>query len=127
MRPFAPLGAGLAGLAVLLGAFGAHVLEARLEPEALATFETGARYQLAHALALLILGLTPLRYGPGVRAAGWLFVAGCVLFSGSLYGLGLGGPRWLSMVAPLGGGSFLAGWLVLTVSFTRPRAESASA
>lgn len=122
MTTFATVGAVLGGLGVALGAFGAHGLAAVLAPADLAVFETGVRYQLYHALALVVLGLsgTPLSH-PLARAAGWLFVLGVVLFSGSLYGLTLVGPRSLGLVTPLGGVALLAGWGCLAAAVTRLR------
>ncbi len=113
-RLFLGIGAAAAGLAVALGAFGAHLLRGRLAAEALATFEVGARYHMYHALALLAVALVRVHWpGPATAAAGWLFVAGIVLFSGSLYGLALTGQRWLGAVTPLGGLAFLLGWAAL--------------
>ena len=111
---FALAGSLSAFLAVAAGAFGAHALRARLAPDLLAAFETGARYQMYHALALLVLAWAVTRWpGTPVRAAGWLFIGGTVLFSGSLYLLALTGTRWLGAVTPLGGLLFLSGWLAL--------------
>ncbi|HEU4698740.1 MAG TPA: DUF423 domain-containing protein [Gemmatimonadales bacterium] len=118
-RLFFALGAVSAFLAVAAGAFGAHGLRARLAPELLAVFETAARYQMYHALALLAVAWVAGRVGPASALpawAGWLFVAGTVLFSGSLYLLTLTGTRWLGAVTPLGGVAFLAGWLCLALS-----------
>ena len=119
-RLFLSLGAGSAAMGVALGALGAHALRARLEPRMLDAFEVAVRYQMYHALALLavawVAGRSPGTLAP---AAGWLFVAGTVLFSGSLYGLSLGGPRWLGPVTPLGGAAFIAGWLCLAVAAWR--------
>ncbi|HRO59232.1 MAG TPA: DUF423 domain-containing protein [Burkholderiaceae bacterium] len=110
-RLFFGLGAACALLAVGAGAFGAHALRARLDPAMLAVFETGARYQMYHALGLLAVGwAASLRPSLSVRLAGWLFVAGIVLFSGSLYLLTLGGVRALGFVTPFGGVAMLAGW-----------------
>ena len=119
-RTFLLLGALSAGLAVALGAFGAHGLRARLSPADLATFETGARYQMYHALALLAVAWVAAQV-PGAlpRAAGWLFVAGTVVFSGSLYVLVLTGQRWLGAVTPIGGVAFLAGWICLALAALR--------
>lgn len=113
-RTFLALGSISALIAVAAGAFGAHALKTRLAPELLAVFETGARYQMFHALGLLgaAWASTRLPGGP-VAAAGWLFAAGTVLFSGSLYLLALTGARWLGAVTPLGGAAFLAGWACL--------------
>jgi len=111
-RLFVTLGALLAGLGVAAGAFGAHGLRQRLSPELLAVFETGVRYQVYHALALLAVGAVVGRW-PGAATAGWLFVAGIAIFSGSLFVLALSGVRWLGAITPLGGLCFLLGWGVL--------------
>src|SRR4051794_6821711 len=96
------LGAVSAFVAVAAGAFGAHALRARLSPELLAVFETGARYQMYHALGLVAAAWAAARWpGPLPQAAGWLFLAGTVLFSGSLYALALSGVRWLGAITPL--------------------------
>ena len=119
-RLFFTLGSVSAFLAVALGAFGAHGLRARLDAELLAVFETGARYQMYHALALLVVAWAATRWpGPPMRAAGWLFVAGTVIFSGSLYLLALTGARGFGAVTPVGGLAFLAGWLALTLGIWR--------
>ena len=110
-RLFFGLGAAFALLAVGAGAFGAHALRARLDPAMLAVFETGARYQMYHALGMLAVAwAASLRPALLVRLAGWLFVVGIVLFSGSLYLLTLGGVRALGFVTPFGGVAMLAGW-----------------
>lgn len=107
------LGALLAGVAVALGAFGAHALRARLEPRDLEIFETAVRYQMYHALALLAVGWLISREAPGAGAAAWSFLIGMALFSGSLYLMVATGQRWLGAVTPLGGVAFLIGWLLL--------------
>jgi uncharacterized membrane protein YgdD (TMEM256/DUF423 family) len=115
-RVFALSGAVSALLAVAAGAFGAHALRARLSPELLAVFETGARYEMYHALGLFGVAWVIGRAGgtaPQASWAGWLFLAGTVIFSGSLYLLALTGARWLGAVTPLGGLSFLLGWACL--------------
>ena len=113
-RLFFALGALSAFVGVALGAFAAHGLKSRLDPAMLATFEIGVRYHMYHALALLGVAWAATRWpGPWVNAGGWLFVAGIVVFSGSLYVLALTGARWLGAVTPLGGLAFLAGWLCL--------------
>lgn len=113
-RTFFLLGSLSAFLAVAAGAFGAHALEARLAPERLDTFQLAARYQMYHALALLAVAWACTRWPGGASTwAGWLFVAGTVVFCGTVYALGLGGPRWLGAITPLGGLSFLVGWLLL--------------
>jgi uncharacterized membrane protein YgdD (TMEM256/DUF423 family) len=110
--------AALAGLVgVALGAFGAHGLRGRLTPEMLAVFETGVRYQLVHAVALLAMaGLMDRLNGWLITSAGWLFFAGIVLFSGSLYLLALTGVTILGAITPLGGLAFLAGWACLAIA-----------
>ncbi|WP_416140958.1 DUF423 domain-containing protein [Marinimicrobium sp. C6131] len=102
-------------LSVMLGAFAAHGLKARLTAPALSAFETGVQYQMYHALALLAVVALLRWFGPtlSLLTAGWAFVLGVLLFSGSLYGLALGGPRWLGPVTPLGGLCFMAGWVLL--------------
>jgi uncharacterized membrane protein YgdD (TMEM256/DUF423 family) len=108
----------VAGLiAVGFGAFGAHGLRGRLTPEMLAVFETGVRYQMYHALALLLVAaLSPQLPGKAIAAAGWLFLAGIVIFSGSLYLLAVTGVTVLGAITPIGGVAFLAGWALLIVS-----------
>ena len=113
-RFFVAAGCVSAFMAVALGAFGAHGLRTRLVPDMLSVFEVAVRYQMYHALALLGVGALAGRVAAGPAAvAGWLFVVGTVVFSGSLYALSLTGHRWLGAVTPLGGVAFLAGWLVL--------------
>jgi uncharacterized membrane protein YgdD (TMEM256/DUF423 family) len=113
-RIFFALGAIAAFVGVALGAFAAHGLKSRLDPAMLATFEIGVRYQMYHALALLGVAWAFTKWpGSFVTAAGWLFIAGIVVFSGSLYVLALTGTRWLGAITPLGGLAFLAGWLCL--------------
>ena len=102
-------------VAVALGAFGAHALRARLTPDMTAVWQTAVQYHAWHALAVLAVGMLLLQW-PGQRAveiAGWLFVAGIVLFSGSLYAMALTGIRGLGAVTPFGGVAFLAGWAAL--------------
>ena len=113
-RAFFALGALSALISVAAGAFGAHALRERLAPDMLAVFETGARYQMYHALGLVAVAWAVARW-PGSTAplAGWLFVAGTVLFCGSLYLLTLSGQRWLGAITPLGGLAFIAGWAAL--------------
>lgn len=108
------LGSLSALAAVALGAFGAHGLKARVTQDLLAVFEVGVRYHMYHALALLATAGAAARWpGPVVSAAGWFFVAGTVLFSGSLYALALTGQRGLGSITPLGGAAFLCGWVLL--------------
>ena len=113
-RVFAILGALSGFIAVAAGAFGAHGLRQRLSPEMLGVFETAARYQMYHALALIAVAWAATRWpGGGVYLSGWSFVVGTLLFSGSLYVLSLTGIRWLGAITPLGGAGFLLGWLSL--------------
>jgi uncharacterized membrane protein YgdD (TMEM256/DUF423 family) len=116
-RVFLGLGAMSGFVAVAAGAFGAHALRDRLSAEYLAVFETAARYQMYHALALLAVALLlSLRPVGTLQWAGWLFVVGTTLFCGSLYALALTGTRWLGAITPLGGIAFLAGWICLALS-----------
>ena len=108
-------GAVLMAAGVLLGAFGAHVLQGQLSPRGLASFQTGVQYHMLHAVGLLAVGLvagitgvsTPLRWSAR------LMLAGIVFFSGSIYLMTAGAPRWLGMVAPVGGVSFMVAWALL--------------
>lgn len=119
-RLFFGLGAASGFVAVAAGAFGAHALRARLSAEMLGVFETAARYQMYHALALMAVAWAVSRW-PGTlpQWAGWSFVAGTVLFSGSLYALALSGVRWLGAITPFGGAAFLAGWTCLALTVRR--------
>ena len=119
-RFFFALGAVSGFISVAAGAFGAHALRSLLTPEYLGIFETAARYQMYHALALLAVAWAAARW-PGAlpQWAGWLFVAGTVLFSGSLYALALSGVRWLGAITPLGGVAFLVGWACLALAARR--------
>jgi uncharacterized membrane protein YgdD (TMEM256/DUF423 family) len=114
-------GAVLGGLAVVLGAFGAHGLEDYLlEHEQAANYETAVRYQMYHALALVLVGILAERSRTTtLRLAGWCFVAGVVLFCGALYGIALLRISKLGMVAPVGGALLIAGWAALALSALR--------
>ena len=105
----------------MLGAFGAHALKARLPAELLTLWSTGVQYHLWHALGMILIGLAAAVVADGIwlRAAGLLLLVGIVLFSGSLYALALGAPKWLGAVAPLGGAAFILGWLALAVAAAR--------
>ncbi len=121
-RTFLILGALLAAAGVAAGAFAAHGLRGRLSAEMLAVFETGVRYHLIHALGLLAVGWADTQWPSGaVTAAGWLLVAGIVLFSGSLYLLALGSPRALGIVTPVGGLAFILGRVALAFGAWRGR------
>ena len=114
MRMFVILGSINMLLAVALGAFGAHGLKSRVSVEMLAVWQTAVLYHLVHALGLLLVGLLALHLP--VRAVGWALQGGIVLFSGSLYLMVLTGIRPLGMVTPLGGVTFLVGWLLLALA-----------
>ena len=119
-RIFVILGALSAAFGVGAGAFGAHALRARLEPRMLEVFETGARYQMYHAVALVLVGWAASRWpGSLTTASGWLMVAGTVFFSGSLYAMALTDIRALGAITPIGGVCFIAGWLCLMVAAIR--------
>ena len=121
-RRWVAIGAVSAAIAVAAGAFGAHGLKARLAPEMLAVWETAARYQTVHALALLAVAQAAHAWrSRWVAAAGWAFVLGTLLFSGSLYALALSGVRGLGAITPLGGVAFIAGWLCLAAAAARGR------
>ncbi len=108
---FAFLGALFAATAVAAGAFGAHALKAILDPPMLAVYETAARYQMYHALGLFVVAwLGRETESPLAIKAGWLFCAGILLFSGSLYLVALAGIKWMGALTPLGGLSFISGW-----------------
>jgi uncharacterized membrane protein YgdD (TMEM256/DUF423 family) len=114
--------AGFGFLGVLLGAFGAHGLRDHVTPELLEVWKTGVFYHLLHAVALLAVAVAGERVG-WRRAVVALFVAGIVIFSGSLYALTLTGQRWWGAVTPLGGVAFLGGWIALAVSARPSRVE----
>ena len=115
-------GSILAGTAVAAGAFGAHALQGRVEPQMLDTFATGARIQMSHALALLAVAWGVARWPEArLELAGWLLTAGTVVFSGSLYLMTLTGARWLGAVTPIGGVLLIAGWTVLAWRTARRR------
>ncbi len=118
-RIFLSVAAILAGLAVAAGAFASHALKEKLTERALEIFETGAKYQMYHALALLVVGLLLSRAQTPqtlLIAAGNAFIVGIVIFSGSLYGLSLSGIKWLGAITPLGGAAFLIGWGCLAIA-----------
>jgi uncharacterized membrane protein YgdD (TMEM256/DUF423 family) len=114
-RALVAAGAINAALAVAAGAFAAHALRERLDPRALEVFETGARYHMFHALAMIACGLV------AARVPGWIFQAGIVLFCGSLYALALSGVKLLGAVTPIGGVLFLVAWIWLAVAMLRAR------
>jgi len=117
-KVFLAAGGVAALLAVALGAFGAHALKTRIAPEMLAVWHTGIEYHIFHALGLLAVGIvaTHVPESAPLKWAGWLMLAGIVLFSGSLYLLALSGERWLGAVTPLGGLAFLAAWALFVAA-----------
>jgi uncharacterized membrane protein YgdD (TMEM256/DUF423 family) len=116
------IGAWLAAVGVGLGAFGAHGLKERVPVDRLSVWDTAAKYHLIHALALLAVAWAAERWpGTATTSAGWLFVAGIALFSGSLYALVLTGVRGLGAITPLGGLCFIAGWICLATAAMRGR------
>jgi uncharacterized membrane protein YgdD (TMEM256/DUF423 family) len=117
-RRLVTAGAALAGLAVALGAFGAHALQSRVGADALGWWRTAVEYQMWHALAVLALGLSGLRRA---KLPAWLFVAGSGVFSATLYAMALGAPRWLGAITPLGGLTLIAGWIALGVNVARSK------
>ena len=120
LRIFFSLGAGFALLSVATGAFAAHALKTRLSAEMLAIFEIGARYQMYHALGLIAVAWAFSQWNSQlVLAAGWLFVSGIAIFSGSLYALSLTGIRQLGAITPIGGLAFIVGWLLLVLAALR--------
>ena len=119
-RIFFSLGAGFALLAVAIGAFAAHALKTRLSGEMLSIFEIGARYQMYHALGLIAVAWAISQWNSQlVIAAGWLFVVGIAIFSGSLYVLSLTGIRQLGAITPIGGLAFIIGWFLLVLAALR--------
>jgi uncharacterized membrane protein YgdD (TMEM256/DUF423 family) len=114
------LGCVLMIAGVLAGAFAAHSLKQHLSADSLETWQTGARYHIYHALGLLAVAYAAGKWQSGLSSlAGWLFIVGIVLFSGSLYVLAISGVRWLGAITPLGGLSFLAGWACLALAAWR--------
>jgi uncharacterized membrane protein YgdD (TMEM256/DUF423 family) len=113
-------GAIAAFIGVALGAFGAHSLRTKLTPDMLNIFEVGVRYQMYHALGLIAVAWAITRWPEAnLNAAGWAFIVGIVIFSGSLYLLTLTDTRWLGAITPIGGIAFLIGWAILVWSVAR--------
>ncbi len=127
VRALVVAGALLGMLAVVAGTFAAHVLDKSLDAKTINTFEVAVRYHMYHALATLGAAWVYTRWpGRMPLLAGWFFIAGAVLFSGSLYVLVATGAKWLGMVAPIGGSAFLVGWLLLGLSAFSPVTASSS-
>lgn len=112
------VGAILGGLGVIAGAFGAHGLKDSMNEKSLEIFETAAKYQMYHALALLAVGLLGLqvRSSTLLNVAGWSFLIGTLIFSGTLYALALSGIRWLGAITPIGGVGMIIGWFCLAMA-----------
>ena len=120
-RTFIALGSINAALAVILGAFGAHALKARISPEMLSVYHTASQYHFYHALGMLLIGAlaSQVRTSGALQLSGFLMLAGIVLFSGSLYILAVTGVTWLGAITPLGGVAFIAAWVVLAYAAMR--------
>ncbi|GKU77822.1 DUF423 domain-containing protein [Paenibacillus sp. L3-i20] len=118
MQTFVMLGSILMVLAVAIGAFGAHALKSRIAPDKLKVYEVGVQYHIAHALGLILIGILASLYPEEqlIITAGWFLVAGIVLFSGSLYVLSVAKARFLGPITPLGGLSFMIGWVLVAVA-----------
>jgi uncharacterized membrane protein YgdD (TMEM256/DUF423 family) len=118
---FLTLGAAAAMLAVIVGAFGAHALRAKVPADLLTVYNTGVQYHFWHALGLLAIGLVALHLRDSAMLvwAGWLMLAGIVLFSGSLYVLAVTGVRWLGAITPFGGTAFIAAWALFAWAVIR--------
>lgn len=116
-RRWMALGAILTMLSVAIGAFGAHMLKDKIGASAIATYETGVQYHMIHALALLIVGLTAGQLGASTKLqwAARLLFTGIIIFSGSLYVLSISGIKILGAITPIGGVSFIAGWLLFAM------------
>lgn len=124
-RSWFALGAWLAAMGVMAGAFGAHALKDKISPEMIAVYDTGARYHLMHAIGLLAVGLAADRFpSRRIDMAGWLLTIGIFLFSGSLYALAVTGNKALGMVTPLGGLAWIVGWIMLAFAVQAPGTEA---
>lgn len=121
LKTFAIVGGLNAMLTVALGAFGAHGLKQQLSPEMLSVCQTGIQYHMWHALGLVLIGLIAAHYTDSALLgwAGWLMLAGIVIFSGSLYVLSVTGVRWLGAVTPFGGLAFIIAWALLVIALWR--------
>lgn len=117
MQMFVMMGSILMALAVAIGAFGAHALKSKITPDKLKVYETGVQYHIAHALGLILVGMIVNHYPDAkmIVTGGWFLAAGIILFSGSLYGLSVTKARFLGPITPLGGLSFIIGWILVAV------------
>ncbi|HTF96164.1 MAG TPA: DUF423 domain-containing protein [Cellvibrio sp.] len=126
VRIFIQIAAISGFLSVIVGAFAAHGLKKILTPEMIDIVKTGVQYQMYHALALLLVAILMLHkpMNMGLKASGWAFILGSLMFSGSLYALAMGAPRWFGSITPLGGLCFLVGWVLLAITGWRMKSES---
>lgn len=117
-RIFLAIASALGGISVIFGAFASHALKDRLSDRALQIWETGTKYQMYHAIALILIALLITRFPSStpLMVSGYAFIAGVILFSGSLYALSLSGIKWLGAITPLGGVAFIIGWACLAVA-----------
>lgn len=112
-------------LSVAIGAFGAHMLEGKISADELAVYETGVHYHMIHGIAVLVAGILAGTLGESRKLfwAGTLFIAGVIIFSGSLYVLSISGIKWLGAITPIGGVAFIAGWItLLSAALSRSKA-----
>ncbi|GAE26836.1 hypothetical protein JCM9140_2940 [Halalkalibacter wakoensis JCM 9140] len=117
---FILIGSIIMGLSVAIGAFGAHGLEPRLTERMMKNYQTGVQYHMVHGLAILAVGIIALKYQlPGLNGAGWSFLIGILLFSGSLYAMALTGITKLGAITPIGGLAFIVGWVLLAIAVMR--------
>ncbi|MFC0471655.1 DUF423 domain-containing protein [Halalkalibacter kiskunsagensis] len=117
---FLLIGSIVMGLSVAIGAFGAHGLEPRLTERMMKNYQTGVQYHMIHGLAIVAIGVIALKFPlPGLNGAGWSFLVGIILFSGSLYAMALTGITKLGAVTPIGGLAFIIGWILLGVAVVR--------
>lgn len=117
MQTFIVLGSIFMALAVVIGAFGAHMLKSKLAPDKLKVYEVGVQYHITHALGLILIGILTSHYPDAqiIATAGWFMAAGIILFSGSLYVLSVAKARFLGPITPLGGLSFIIGWVLVVI------------
>lgn len=121
MKVFIVIGLCAMALGVILGAFGAHGLKDKIEPNLLAAYQTGVEYHMYHALGLILVGMLAFHFpqAAGLKWGSWLLLLGILLFSGSLYFMAISGIRWLGAITPLGGTAFIVGWLWIAWSVIR--------